>query len=83
MGLDRRTGKVLWDGVEATSVLAAGDVVLALTDDGLTGIDARTGAQRWSSTRERTSQQLAVSPDGQLLYLDSDLPPQPVMNDCC
>ena len=83
MGLDRTTGQVLWDGVEATSVLAAGEVVLALTDDGVTALDAPTGAARWSLTRERTRQQFAVSPGGQLLYLDSDTPPQPVMNDCC
>lgn len=83
MGLDRTTGEVLWGGLETTSVLAAGDVVLAVTDEGVTAIEARTGAARWSLTHERTSQQLAVSPDGQLLYLDSDLPPQPVMNDCC
>jgi outer membrane protein assembly factor BamB len=82
-GLDRTTGRVLWDGPETTSVLAAGEVVLAVTDDGLTALDARTGAARWTSTHERTRHQVAVSPDGQLLYLDSDTPPQPAMNDCC
>jgi len=35
----------------------------------------RTGAVRWSRTVERLWQELAVSPDYQLLLLDSDVVP--------
>ncbi|PKH37411.1 PQQ-like domain-containing protein [Nocardioides alpinus] len=82
-GFDRTTGEMLWDGGEATSVVAAGDVVLALTEDGVTALDPPTGTALWTVDGERSWQQLAVSPGGQVLHLDSDAPPQPAMDDCC
>ena len=75
LGLDRSTGRVRWRGPETSTVVADGEVVVAPTHDGVTAIDARTGAVRWSRTVERIRQELAVAPDGQLLLLDSDVVP--------
>ena len=78
VGLDRGTGRQRWVGlIEASTVVAAGQVVMALTDDAVVAVDALTGAELWSRTLERDLQQLLVA-DGQLLLLDSDSILQPM-----
>lgn len=78
LALDRSSGRQRWVGPgEASTVVAAGQVVMALTDDAVVAFDALTGAELWSRTAERDGLQLAVS-DGQLLLLDSDSIPQPM-----
>lgn len=78
LGLDRGSGQQRWVGLdEASTVVAAGQVVVALADDAVVAIDALTGVELWSRPAERDRLQLAVS-DGQLLLLDSDTIPRPM-----
>ena len=75
LGLERSTGRIRWRGPETMTALKAGDVVVVTTSDGLTALDPATGAVHWRLPVERSHQELAVAPDGELLLLDSDLVP--------
>lgn len=75
LGLDRETGRVRWRGPDTRAATAAGDVVVVPTVDGITAVDARTGATRWTLATRRDFQEITVAPDGRLLLLDSDVVP--------
>lgn len=75
VGLDRGTGRVLWQASGVTTVLGAGDLVLAQATDRIEGLDAATGRVLWSRPAQRPHQELAVAPDGTAVLLDSDVVP--------
>jgi outer membrane protein assembly factor BamB len=75
MAVDLATGRQVWSdsvqspysGNAATGALAvAGGTAIVLTDDGLTGVAAASGAQRWTlpSPGDCTFQQLAAAAGG-------------------
>lgn len=72
VGLDRRSGRVRWQGPDASSVLAAGRTVVATTEGGVMGLDARTGATRWVRPPSRERQEVVVA-GRRTLVLDTDL----------
>lgn len=72
VGLDGRSGRVRWQGPDASSVLAAERTVVVTTEDGVRGLDARTGATRWTLPPTREGQEVVVA-GRRALVLDTDL----------